>query len=216
MPPLAEAAPKEEVKQPEQQFETKERKKKTFKSIKFSTSNFALAPKARRDMTDIEDELTRGDFMILDLKQARNDLEGYSYEMRSNLESYGSFEKYLDEETKKTFLAEINVVVEWIYGEGETSTLEEYTKRLTRFREIGEPVKQRHFYYTEVDVYFSQVEALKKKILERAATIEHITDEQKENINKNIQLADTFFAGVQADKAAKKLHENPAYNVNQI
>jgi hypothetical protein len=154
--------------------------------------------------------------MILDLKQARNDLEGYSYEMRSNLEAYGSFEKYLDQATKTTFIAEINQVVEWIYADGETASLEEYTKRLTRFREIGEPVKQRHFYYTEVDMYFTQVEALKKKINERAVTIEHITDEQKDLINKKVAAVDTFFAEVQADKAAKQLHENPNFNVNQI
>lgn len=41
--------PKPEVVQPEQQFEIKERKKKTSSQIKFSTSNFALAPKQRRD-----------------------------------------------------------------------------------------------------------------------------------------------------------------------
>ena len=154
--------------------------------------------------------------MILDLKQARNDLEAYSYEMRSNLDSYGSFEKYLDAETKATFVAEINVVVDWIYGEGESSTLEEYNKRLSKFREIGEPVKQRHFYYTELDVYFSQIEDLKKKILLKADTIEHITDEQKDLITKKVDAAETFFAGVQADRAAKQLHENPAYNINQI
>jgi len=42
------------------------------------------------------------------MKALRNDLEAYSYEMRSNLEAYGSFEKYLDEATKKSFIEEIN------------------------------------------------------------------------------------------------------------
>jgi len=40
------------------------------------------------------------DFDILEMKQLRNNLEAYSYEMRNNLDSYGSFEKYLDEPTK--------------------------------------------------------------------------------------------------------------------
>ena len=51
----------EEVKQPEQQYEIKERKKKTFKSIKFSTSNFALAPKQRKEYTEVEAKLFDGD-----------------------------------------------------------------------------------------------------------------------------------------------------------
>ena len=38
--------------------------------------------------------------------------------MRGNLDSYGTFEKYLDEPTKKKFMASINEVVDWIYGDG--------------------------------------------------------------------------------------------------
>jgi len=60
------------------------------------------------------------------MKALRNDLEAYSYEMRSNLESYGTLEKYLDDATKKTFIAEINQVVEWIYGDGEVAPKKEY------------------------------------------------------------------------------------------
>jgi len=41
---------------------------------------------------------------ILEWKELRNNLEAYSYDMRSNLDSYGTFEKYLDEAPKKAFL----------------------------------------------------------------------------------------------------------------
>jgi hypothetical protein len=98
--------------------------------------------------------LRDGDAEILELKQLRNDLEAYSYDMRSNLDSYGAMEKYLDEETKKTFIAEINVVVEWIYGDGEIAPKSEYKSKVEKFRAIGEPVKQRHFYYSELQVYY--------------------------------------------------------------
>lgn len=60
------------------------------------------------------------------MKALRNDLEAYSYEMRNNLDSYGTLEKYLDEATKKTFMEEINQVVDWIYGDGETAPKEQY------------------------------------------------------------------------------------------
>jgi len=46
--------------------------------------------------------------------------------MRSNLDSYGTFEKYLAEPQKKAFLEQINVVVEWLYEAGETAPKEEY------------------------------------------------------------------------------------------
>ena len=60
-------------------------------------------------------------------------LEAYSYEMRGNLDAYGTFEKYLDEDTKTKFLAQINEVVEWIYADGQTAPKAEYTKKIQEF-----------------------------------------------------------------------------------
>jgi heat shock protein 4 len=170
--------PKAEVKQPEQQYETKERKKKTFSQISFTSSSFALAPNQRKAFADIENTLVAEDFDILEQKELRNMLEAYSYEMRNNLDSYGTFEKYLDETTKAAFLKDINEVVEWIYGDGENAPKAEYRTRLEKFKTIGEPVKSRHFYYSELDLYFSQFETLAKTILSRSEVIEHITPEQ--------------------------------------
>ena len=60
----------------------------------------------------------------------KNDLESYCYDMRSNLEPYGKFEKYLDEKTKKTFIEDINKTVEWIYEEdGENAPKDEYKNK---------------------------------------------------------------------------------------
>ena len=89
----------------------------------------------------MEQRLVDGDSDILTMKALRNDLEAYSYEMRSNLESYGTLEKYLDDETKKAFIAEINQVVDWIYGDGEVAPKEEYRSKLEKFKKIGDPVK---------------------------------------------------------------------------
>lgn len=61
--------------------------------------------------------------------------------MRSNLDSYGTFEKYLEEGKRKAFIEQINVVVEWLYEAGETASKDEYAKKLKEFRSIGDPVK---------------------------------------------------------------------------
>ena len=76
----------------------------------------------RRDFRDIEVSLASADLEILERKELRNDLEAYSYEMRNNLDSYGTLEKYLDETTKASLLKDISFVVEWIYGDGENAT----------------------------------------------------------------------------------------------
>lgn len=207
---------KPEVKVPEVQYENKERVKKSIQPLKFTVQNFALAPQTRRDFRDVENKLVQEDTDILEQKQLRNNLEAYSYEMRSNLESYGTFEKYLDEETKKTFIAEINVVVDWIYGEGENAPLAEYKTKLAKFKQIGQPVKDRHFYYSELDLYFSQFEDAKKNVLARADTTLHITDEQVNVIKMKVDAATAFFDNVKKDRESKQLYENPAFNLNQI
>ena len=80
--------------------------------------------------------------------------------MRSNLDAYGTFEKYLDEAPKKAFLEKINQTVEWLYDAGESAPKDEYAKRIKEFRQVGEPVRQRHFYYSELDLYFSQFDEI--------------------------------------------------------
>ena len=71
----------------------------------------------------------------------KNDLEAYSYDMRNNLDSYGTLEKYLEESKKTTFMAEINQVVEWLYADGDDAPAEEYSTKLAKFKAIGDPVK---------------------------------------------------------------------------
>lgn len=53
------------IVQPEQKYEMKEKKKKIYSNIKFSTSSYALGPAQRKAFTDLEDEYTAGDADIL-------------------------------------------------------------------------------------------------------------------------------------------------------
>ena len=64
---------------------------------------------------------------------------------------YGSLEKYIDPATKDGFLAKVNECVDWLYGDGENAQLNDYQDRLKAFRDVGEPVKKRHWYYTEIN-----------------------------------------------------------------
>ena len=157
----------------------------------------------KKTFFEAENQLKAEDQNLLDLKELRNNLESYSYEMRNNLQAYGSFEKYLDEPTKKVFLEQINQVVEWIYGEGEVALKSEYEAKMTKFMEIGEPVKQRHFYYSELDVYYAQFEKISKLIQYKLSEIEHLTPAQTEMIIKKHEDAQKFIESVKADKAAK-------------
>jgi hypothetical protein len=138
----------------------------------------------RREFKEIEDKLKDDDFAILEKKAMKNELEAYSYDMRNNLDSYGTLEKYLEDGKRTEFLAEINQVVEWLYADGEDAPTEEYRTRLTKFKAIGDPTKKRHFYYSELEVYYAQWDKINELINSKLNTILHLTDSQKELITK--------------------------------
>lgn len=52
------------------------------------------------------------------MKAVKNELESFVYDMKTNIDSYGPYEKYVDENTRQQFLKQLTDTVEWIYGDG--------------------------------------------------------------------------------------------------
>ena len=77
-------------------------------------------------------------------------------------------------------------------------------------------MKQRHFYYGELDVYYPQFDKIVETIQSKLGSIAHLTDDQKNMINKKTEDAIKFMEGVKADRAAKQLFEDPAFTCDQI
>jgi len=85
----------------------------------------------RKQYIEAERQLWAGDLGVLKIKEMRNTLEAYSYEMRSNLDQYGSLEKYIDPNLKQKFMDELNQTVEWLYSDqGEQATQQELQVRI--------------------------------------------------------------------------------------
>jgi hypothetical protein len=75
--------------------------------------------------------------------------------MRQKIDQYGDLEKYVDDLTKATLIKDINETVEWLYEDASKSaTKEQLQNKLFVFKTIGEPIKRRHAYYDELDIYF--------------------------------------------------------------
>ena len=50
-------------------------------------------------------------------------------------------------------------------------------------------MKQRHFYYGELDVYYPQFDKILETIQSKLGSIAHLTDDQKNMINKKTEDA---------------------------
>ena len=65
------------------------------------------------------------DRKILDLKEAKYNLESFTYDMKNGVSEYGNYEHYIDPALKPAFLENLLATEEWIYGDGENAPLED-------------------------------------------------------------------------------------------
>jgi len=153
--PAAEEKPAEEAAAPTPppveesviEYEKKERIRSTIHSVGVDTSSHAIPPNVKQQLRDIEKNLYKDDLRFLSWKKCRNDLEAYSYEMRNNLEDYGSYVKFCEPTIRTQFLAEIGTTIEWLYDAGENAPLCDYETKMAKFREIGEAIIKRYRFY---------------------------------------------------------------------
>jgi heat shock protein 4 len=199
-----------------QEYESKEKTKSTFTNIKFDFSSHAIPPNQKDELKVLESSLYAEDRKCLDLVEAKNKLEAYSYECKNNLDSYGSWEHYLEAEAKTTFLAEIAANVEWLYGEGAESTVEEYKTRIEKFEAIGEKVRERYLFYQALPEMTGSFEKIKEHIAKKISEMDWLTEDQIKIVTDKQAVAQEFFEKVAKDLAGKAKHEEVGFTIKQI
>merc|ERR1712146_484563 len=83
-------------------------------------------------------------------------------------------------------------------------------------KDVGQPVVDRHWYYTEVDQYFTMFSNQEQHITNRMVEVTHLTDENKAKIHEKVTASQEFFAKVKADKESKQLYQDPAFGIDGI
>ena len=113
-------------------------------------------------------------------------------------------------------MAEINQTVEWLYEPaGEQATAQELQVRITHFKQLGEPIKQRQFYYSEVAVYFEQFDRISEKLQNMLGQGSLNEKQSKQLIDKHGGVQN-MIAKYKADKDGKQLWEDPKYSVSDL
>lgn len=205
----------EPAKAPEtvQEYEEKEKHKSTHSNIKFDFSSHAIPPNQKDELQALETSLYAEDRKCLDLVEAKNRLEAYSYECRNNLEQYGSWEHYLEAGAKTQFLADISTVVEWLYGEGADSTVEEYKGRTEKFEAIGEKVRERYMFYQALPEMTASFDKIKEHIATKLAEMDWLTEEQVKTVTDKQAVAQEFFDKVSTELSGKAKHDDVGFTI---
>jgi hypothetical protein len=122
-------------------------------ALNFDASSHALTPQIRKQFLEFENNWYGADTQILDNRGAKVTLESFCYSMKSDLEPYGSYEKYQEEGARKEFIAQLQQTIDWLYADGQSVSFEIYKQKLNEFQKIGYPIKERQRFLTEIYVY---------------------------------------------------------------
>ena len=204
----AEAAAPEQPPE-EQKFEIKQRKKERTVEVPFKTVSHAIPPDMKKQFLDLEAQLMIEDRKILDLKEAKYNLESFTYEMKNGIDQYGNFEHFIDPSLKSDFLANLLETEQWIYADGENAPLDQQMGRLTALQAVGNPIKARWRFRNEFEDFVGQYQKFKTKAVAQMAEVAHLTDEQRNNINDKCGVVEQFFMETRAKLEQLPKHEDP-------
>jgi len=195
----------------------KQRLKTITSTLKFETQGHALPPNARQVYQQAEANFTTSDRTFLDMKEARNDLEAFSYEFREALGENGKFLKNCLPEVSGPFFAELSETVEWLYGAGENAPLEELQTRLNKFRGLGVPIKSRHIFYELVEEHFRVFEDTCKKTKQKLAGSEpYGFEERQKQIVAKVNVTQEFMTALRIEIDEKPKSQDCSVTLIQV
>jgi len=136
--------------------------------------------------------------------------------MKNNISEYGSHEKYIDPAVKGDYLNKLQQTIDWIYGEGQSASNDEYKKRLTEFKVIGNPVKVRARFHDEFPVYNSQFNGFVQEVNDRIVQATNLHDKYREDIILKTGEMTQYFNSILQSLASKQLHQDPSFNIDEV
>lgn len=218
----AQEPPKEPEPAAEQQYETKQRTRERQYDVAFTTVSHAIPPDQRKQYMATEADLYAADRVILDVKEARNDLEAYAYDLKGNLDSYGNYEHYIDAGLRESYVQNLQATVDWIYGEGEQAPLKEYRERRSALSAIGDPVKARYRFRNEIGEWISLWEKIKAQEVQpkladaQAGGATKLTEEQQKSIIDKVGLVDDYFVTINTALEGQPKTDDLPFTIEQV
>lgn len=186
--PKAGAAPAEGQKKEEEGAEKKDGEKKKKKQKYYDAAVKPNASLLGHDAAMVvrfksdENAMHSRDMKIVRTRERKNELESYILDYRSRLSPGGMLAEYATENDKKDFLKRCDDDENWLYGDGDCATMEEYEDRIKALRAVGDPAHRRMKIRDDVEFaitrFNSQMEAAKKIALDRIGKQAHIPEEE--------------------------------------
>lgn len=207
----AAAAPAEEEKKEKKDEPMKKKRKIKRVDLKVESQKVGgLNVKEMNACLEKEGEMCAQDQSIADKNAAKNSLESYVLEMRSEIE--GHLGKYIEPSAGAAFCSQMTDLEDWLYDDGENAQKSEYNAKIAELKKIGDPVQYRN---AEAQKRPDLIASLKKEIghWEKLANsledkYQHIEEEQKKKVIDECKKTDEWLCAESIKQDALKLYED--------
>eukprot|EP01088_Endostelium_zonatum_P002145 TRINITY_DN1259_c0_g1_i1.p1 TRINITY_DN1259_c0_g1~~TRINITY_DN1259_c0_g1_i1.p1 ORF type:complete len:771 (-),score=300.34 TRINITY_DN1259_c0_g1_i1:46-2358(-) len=102
-----------------------------------------LAPLEINKLQLEEEKRVKADAEVYETAELKNTVESYIYETRNSLEKYGELDEHSSDAEKEAIRKVLEQVKEWLYGEGEYGTKEQYQGKMAEMKKVTGPVEDR-------------------------------------------------------------------------
>merc|ERR1719300_1187817 len=209
-PPKVDAAPPTEPAK-----ETGEKKFKT-KLVKTEVPVIASCLGVMSDQRlmgamQVEKEMMQLDISIKELMFARDQLEGFSYNLRDSLED--SLSKFVSAEVKKELLGQCEKLTYWMEDEDFDNPYkkEDYVSRYNKLKKQSDPLWRRK---KQFDGRREAVKTLKAKIVSymskiKDPSLDHVEKEKRSSVYKKCEEMDGWLIEMDIKQDKIPTHEDP-------
>jgi len=170
--------------------------KKKFKKIELQVlaDTPGLTQQTIKDSLELEAKMAFDDRLITETADKRNELESYTYGMRSKLD--GTLKMHATAPESTELKKKMDKAEDWLYNEGFDSTKQEYVRQLDDLKIIGNDIELR---YNETINRPQAIEQLKKQMemckafaskYDEASA--HITEEERETLRKELSKTESW------------------------
>jgi len=210
-------APAPDAKDPEGDTVMAESRKKRTKTTRLTVNGTyvgGLNAAVLKEYTAKEQAMQHSDYVAISTAEAKNALEGYAYDSQSKLQyEFADWAPYAKEEEKTKFLAAVDEVITWLYGEGDDTTKDVYESKLAHLRALGDPFELRKNQDEERGPAIEQLtqtfRACEEFVASQDEKYAHITEEDRKKVADRTNEVKEWFSKMEARQNALTKQDDP-------
>ncbi|CAB3381890.1 Hypothetical predicted protein [Cloeon dipterum] len=179
--------------------EKKERKRTITTELPVQTISGSLKAETVENFHKLEVQMINDDLNENERIDARNALEEFVYELRSQLGSEDCLANYVKEDELSSLLVALENMETWLYEDGENCEKQDYSNRLSDLKSKSDPIKQRKLEYEcfpKIFEEFSRSIMLAEKTASLAksghADYSHFSPDEVKSVDEAVQSAVAF------------------------